>query len=107
MISKTPKPPYYAAIFSSQRSPGDQGYESMAGKMFDLAGEQSGFLGVETVRDDKGFGITVSYWQSLEDIAAWKRNSEHLEAQSLGKEKWYDQYKIRICKVERDYGAGV
>jgi hypothetical protein len=52
MISSTPKPPYYAVIFTSIRTPGD---------------------------------------------------AEHMEAQSLGKDKWYESFKVRICKVERDY----
>ena len=48
-------------------------------------------------------GITVSYWKDLESIIAWKMHQAHLEAQQLGKSKWYSTYKTRICKVERDY----
>lgn len=101
-IANTPKPPYYAAIFTSLRTPGDEGYGAMAQRMVKLAAEQPGFLGIESVRED--LGITVSYWRSLEDIANWKRVAEHLEAQRNGREKWYGAYKTRICKVERDYG---
>jgi heme-degrading monooxygenase HmoA len=49
-------------------------------------------------------GITVSYWESLEAIKAWKQNAEHLVAQSRGRGEWYASFKLRICKVERDYG---
>ncbi|MBI1212076.1 MAG: antibiotic biosynthesis monooxygenase [Alphaproteobacteria bacterium] len=101
-IANTPKPPYYAAIFTSLRTPGDEGYGAMAQRMVKLAAEQPGFLGIESVRED--LGITVSYWRSLEDIANWKRVADHLEAQRNGREKWYAAYKTRICKVERDYG---
>ncbi|CAM2871220.1 hypothetical protein PASE110613_05245 [Paenibacillus sediminis] len=55
------KPPYYAVIFSSQRTEGDHGYEEMADEMVKLASEQAGFLGVESSRDENGFGITISY----------------------------------------------
>lgn len=103
MISSTPKPPYYAVIFTSLLKTND-GYESMAERMVELAQKQNGFLGVESVRNQDGFGITVSYWQSLESISKWKQNAEHLEVQHLGKTKWYDHFKVRICKVERDYG---
>lgn len=70
--------------------------------MVELAQQQPGYLGHESARD--GLGITVSYWKSLEDIRNWKMNTEHLLAQQNGKQKWYSQYKTRICLVERDYG---
>jgi heme-degrading monooxygenase HmoA len=102
MIANTPPPPYYAVIFSSYRAPVDEGYGQMAEKMLALAETQPGFLGAESVRD--GLGITVSYWESPEAIRHWKKNAEHLVAQQLGREKWYSAFKVRVCKVERDYG---
>lgn len=101
-FARTPTPPYYAVIFTSLRTPGDDGYAAMAGRMVALAAQQPGFLGVESARDS--LGITVSYWADLESIAAWKANAEHLQAQRLGHEKWYAGFKTRIARVERDYG---
>lgn len=102
LIANTPKPPYYAVIFTSHRTAGDNGYGQMAERMVELASEQAGFLGVESAREE--VGITVSYWSDLESIKAWKANIEHLDAQKLGHEKWYSSFKVRISKVERDYG---
>ncbi len=102
MIAPTPAPPYYAVIFTSLRTDGDNGYSAMTERMMELAQQQPGFLGIESARD--GLGITVSYWESTEAIRNWKMNSEHLFAQQQGREKWYASYKVRICKVERDYG---
>ncbi|GIO44385.1 antibiotic biosynthesis monooxygenase family protein [Paenibacillus apis] len=101
-IARTPEPPYYAVIFTSERTDGDQGYAEMAEEMEKLAYSQPGFLGVESARE--GLGITVSYWESLEAIKNWKQNERHLIAQQQGKSDWYLEYKTRICKVERDYG---
>jgi heme-degrading monooxygenase HmoA len=103
-IATTPKPPYYAVIFSSQRADGEDGYGEMAARMVELAAQQPGFLGVESVRDAGGVGITASYWESLDAFKSWKRNEEHLVAQAKGKAVWYQQYRLRICKVEREYG---
>jgi heme-degrading monooxygenase HmoA len=100
-IAKTPKPPYYAVIFASQRTEGDQGYGKMAEKMVELASQQDGFLGVESARDE-GLGITVSYWESLEAIKNWKDHSLHQVAQEKGKTIWYQNFSLRVCKVERD-----
>jgi heme-degrading monooxygenase HmoA len=101
MIAQTPQPPYYAVIFTSKRTDGDNGYTVMAEKMEALAKQQPGYLGIESARED--IGITVSYWSSLEAIKNWKQNPEHMEAQALGIKIWYSDYKTRICKVERDY----
>lgn len=101
MIADTPKPPYYAVIFTSIRTPGDNGYGDMADEMDELARQQKGFLCVESARND--IGITVSYWASLEAISNWKANSRHLLAQKYGRDNWYEGYKVRICLVERDY----
>lgn len=103
LIATTPKPPYYAVIFTSLRTEGDHGYADMADKMVQLASEQPGFIGIESAREE--VGITVSYWQDLESIKQWKANAEHLVAQKLGREQWYSSFKTRIAKVERDYGS--
>lgn len=101
MIAKTPPPAYYAVIFTSLRTDGDNGYAAMAHKMDELAAKQPGYLGMESVREE--LGVSVSYWDSLEAIKNWKNDLEHLEAQRFGKELWYTHYKTRICIVERDY----
>lgn len=97
------QPPYYAVIFTSQRTEGDNDrYRIMAQAMEELASKQQGFLGIESVRDNE-LGITVSYWESLDDIKSWKENSAHKVAQEKGKKEWYKNFNVRICKVERVY----
>ena len=100
-IASTPDPPYTAVIFTNLRTSGDHGYEEMATRMDELAAQQPGYLGAESVRDAAGVGITVSYWSSLETIHAWKRHEEHLVAQHKGRTTWYAQHRLRVCKVER------
>lgn len=101
LIAQTPQPPYYAVIFSSVRTDGDNGYNETAGRMVELAGEIEGFLGIESARNE--LGISVSYWRDLESIRQWKNQAEHLLAQKYGREKWYSAFKTRIALVERDY----
>lgn len=101
-FATTPEPPYYAVIFSSVRHAGDHGYAAMADTMLDLASRQPGFLGVESARAE--LGITVSYWTDLESIRNWKADLAHREAQRRGREDWYSGYRVRVAKVERDYG---
>lgn len=73
--------------------------------MLELARAQPGFLRVESVRDEQGNGITVSYWESLEAIAQWKQHAEHREAQEKGRHAWYGGYDVQVCRVEREYSS--
>src|SRR5687768_560151 len=102
MFAQTPQPPYYAVIFSSELSDSTEGYKLLAQRMLELAAQQPGYLGVESVRDASGLGITVSYWASLPDIAAWKRHSEHAVAQQRGRSQFYRDFRLRIAVVESD-----
>ncbi|MCL7959086.1 MAG: antibiotic biosynthesis monooxygenase [marine benthic group bacterium] len=98
-LASTPEPPYYAVIFTSRRASEHEGYGDMADRMVELAGEQAGFLGIESVRDG-AMGITVSYWNSMEAIDGWRKHVEHREAQRRGRDAWYEEYNVRIARVE-------
>ncbi|WP_324024962.1 antibiotic biosynthesis monooxygenase [Maribacter sp. BPC-D8] len=95
------KKPYYAVIFTSTRTAGDNGYGDMADFMEQLAKKQSGYIGIESAKQE--IGITVSYWESLNAIHDWKQQADHLLAQKKGLSNWYDSYTVRICLVEREY----
>ncbi|TRX55114.1 antibiotic biosynthesis monooxygenase family protein [Thalassomonas sp. M1454] len=101
MFANTPKPPYYAVIFTSIMNESSPSYASVAERMVNLAKLEPGFLGIESARNE--VGITVSYWRDLASIKRWKENAEHKIAQQKGKDNWYKSYKTRICLVERDY----
>ena len=99
--ARTPEPPYYAVIFTSRRTDVAEGYDDMSAKMVGLAAQQPGFLGVESARDANGLGITVSYWETEEAIANWKKHGEHRLVQGQGFGKWYEEFFTRVAKVER------
>ena len=100
-----PEPPYYAVIFSSLRTQtGADEYAHMAERMVELAQQQPGYLGAESTRGADGFGITVSYWASLEAIAHWRADAEHRVAQETGKAQWYEHSELRVALVEKAYG---
>lgn len=103
-FAQRPEPPYYAVIFTSQRTEGDHGYDETAARIFELAKTRDGYLGAESTRDASGLGITVSYWRSLDDVAAWRRDAEHTLARNAARATWYSHYELRIAKVERAYG---
>lgn len=82
IIANTPKPPYFAVIFTSTRTKDGHRYDAMSDKMVDPAQLQPKFLGLESAHES--VGITVSYWADLASITHWKANVEHLKRASNG-----------------------
>jgi len=106
MFCKTPEPPYYAVIFTSQRTAVDDGYTELNDSLYEEALGFDGYMGAETLRNAEGFGVAVLYWRDADSIQRWARHTRHLEAKRIGKEMWYEGYRVRIARVEREYGMG-
>ncbi len=105
MLADTPAPPYVAVIFTSLRTDEDgAGYAAMADEMERLGAAQPGYLGLESARGADGLGITVSYWRDEASIRRWREVADHRAAQRSGRERWYRAYRVRVCRVEREYG---
>ncbi len=104
-IADTPEPPYYAAIFTSIRTEDDEGYAEMNILTEQEAEKYDGYLGNEYFRNPDGFGIHISYWRDMEVMNKWKKDSLHQKAKRMGKERWYESYKLRVCKIEYDSGS--
>ena len=105
-FARLPQPPYYAVIFSSRRNGrGEADYNAAGERMFELVQQQPGFLGVESTRDASGFGVTVAYFDSEENIRLWRNQSEHAATRERGKREWYDHFEVRVAKVERAYAG--
>jgi heme-degrading monooxygenase HmoA len=104
MFAPLPPPPYVAVLFTSLQTGADtDGYAAMADRMDQLAAAQPGYVGIESVHDASGFGITISYWATESDAVAWKQVADHLGAQQMGRERWYRRYVVRVASVTRQY----
>jgi heme-degrading monooxygenase HmoA len=104
---RVPAGPSYAVIFESQRSSETSDYGSVADRMEALAATMPGYQGHVSARGADGFGITVSYWDSLEHIAAFRAHAEHGGAQNSGRARYYTRYDLRVARVERHVGFDV
>lgn len=76
---RTSKPPYYAVILATVKSDDQTGYAEMNARMFEFAQQQKGRLGIESARGE--IGLSVTRWETLKDIHAWRNHAEHLAAQ--------------------------
>jgi heme-degrading monooxygenase HmoA len=105
---KTPDPSYYVAIFTSNHSGKDvKGFAAIAERLVELVRKHSGFLAMDSVEGAGGVGIVVAYWKNEDSIRKWKQHLEHMEAQSLGRQRWLRSYQVRVGRVERAYGFDV
>jgi heme-degrading monooxygenase HmoA len=102
--AQLPEPPYYAVIFASVRTDGDNGYAQRSQQILKLAADQPGFLGVDLARGPVGLGITVSYWRDGESIKAWRDQTDHTQSRADGRAHWYESFALHVAKVERSYG---
>lgn len=95
-----------AVIFLSTRTDRDaEPYAVMAAEMEALAARQDGYEGIDSVRDTSGRGISVSYWRDERAARAWKQVAAHREAQRLGNERWYREYRVIVAEVTRQYAG--
>jgi len=102
----TPEPPYHAVIFTSQRTAVDDGYSVLNDELYAEAQSFDCYIGAETLRNNEGYGVAVLYWRNAESIRKWARYTKHVRAKEQGKLLWYEGYRVRIAKVEREYGMG-
>lgn len=89
--------------FISQRTQGDNGYGQMSDHMVELVQGIDGFLGMDSVRDATGRGITTGYFRDEIALDEWRKNFEHRKAMQLGREEWYESYALHVAHVERSY----
>lgn len=98
-------PETIAVIFNARRTDADEeGYRDAAERMVELAQQQDGFCGIDSVRDESGFGITVSYWRDEAAAKAWRDNADHTSIREAGRGKWYSEYSLHVAAVTRSYG---
>ncbi|MFF3326079.1 antibiotic biosynthesis monooxygenase family protein [Streptomyces sp. NPDC002889] len=98
------EPPCCAAVFTSVRRDGAEGYAETAVRMRELVEEVPGFLGYESAGTPGGLAITGGYFRDAEATAARRQNLDHQAAQRRGRAQWYESCSVHVAEVERSYG---
>jgi heme-degrading monooxygenase HmoA len=78
-------------------------YAGWAKRMHDLAMDMPGFVGIKTFTADDGERVSIVEFESEEAHSAWRNHLAHREAQRLGRERFYSEFRIQVCAVERAY----
>jgi len=84
---------------------GKDQYLAIAAKLKEQLIQMDGFISIERFQSlvEEAKLLSLSYWESIESIEIWKQNLDHLQAQSEGRGKLFEDYRIRIANVVKDY----
>ena len=92
----------YVVIFRAKVRTLDDEYFRVAARMRELALTQFGCVEFQSVSEGND-EISLSYWADEASILAWKKHAEHVIAQQLGRERWYESYRVEIAAITRRY----
>ena len=92
----------FAVIFRAEVKQLDASYAQFAERLRELAKTRYGCLDFISLSEGDR-EIAVSYWDSLEQIAAWKKDPDHRAAQEKGRKDWYRSYQVQVVEVVREY----
>lgn len=89
-------------IFRSRLRPEHlEEYAPVAARMDELARAAPGFLAIKTFTAQDGERVSIVEFVDAETQRAWREHPEHQAAQRLGREKFYSEFRIQVCRVER------
>ena len=81
-------------------------YLDRAAGLAPLLAQVDGFISVERFESlsTKGKLLSLSFWRDEESVRAWREQERHRAAQSAGRAGVFDDYRLRVASVIRDYG---
>jgi heme-degrading monooxygenase HmoA len=77
-------------------------YQTMNAEMETLVRQNPGFIDVKSYQAEDGERLTVVWWRGEESLREWRQQVRHREAQSTGRKKWYEYYKMEVASVTRE-----
>ncbi len=92
----------FVVIFRAKVRSTDGEYARIAGRLRELALSRFGCLEFFSVHEGSD-EVALSYWPTEDSILAWRSHSEHVVAQELGRERWYESYVVQVASIQRDY----
>ncbi|MEI8325770.1 MAG: antibiotic biosynthesis monooxygenase [Betaproteobacteria bacterium] len=100
-MNSTPTP-RFVVIFRARTRAMDDEYVRVAARMRELALSQFGCLEFQAVTEGRD-EVALSYWSDEQGIRDWKLHAEHVLAQQLGRERWYQSYVVQVAQITREY----
>ena len=96
----------YTVIFEVEPKPdGLDEYMDIAAALRHDLEKMDGFISIERFQSltNEGKILSLSFWRDEASVAAWRNQSKHQQAQSKGYNELFDNYRLRVAEVVRDY----
>ena len=96
-----------AVLFEARPRDGQMaGYLEMAAALRPALAKMDGFISIERFESlsEPGKLLSLSFWRDETAVRQWREHAEHRAAQRAGRETIFDDYRLRIATVLRDYG---
>ena len=96
-----------AVIFEVEPSQdGHATYLELAARLKPMLEKMDGFISVERFQSlsNPGKLLSLSFWRDEASVLAWREHPEHRTTQALGRAGVFDDYRLRVAAVMRDYG---
>ncbi len=93
-------------VFRSRLSDKDEiktQYPPLGKRMSELAEAMPGFISYKNFIASDGERVSVIEFDSQENLKAWQEHPEHRVALQKGRDLFYDEFKVQVCSVEREY----
>ncbi|HEY4142038.1 MAG TPA: antibiotic biosynthesis monooxygenase [Pseudolabrys sp.] len=95
-----------AVIFESWPKPGKmQSYLDMGAALASHLDGLDGFISIERFQSvvDPAKLVALSFWRDEAAVDNWRKNDVHRTVQSKSRETVFDDYRLRVAAVLRDY----
>jgi len=90
-------------VFRSRLQPGVRDeYVALVARMNALARTMPGYISHKGFSSDDGERCTIVEFEHEEGMKAWRSNREHQAAQKLAREKYYTEYSVQVCTLDRE-----
>jgi heme-degrading monooxygenase HmoA len=90
-------------VFRSRLKPDvREEYLALVERMNELAKTMPGYISHKGFFADDGERVTIVEFEHEQGLRAWRTNAEHVAAQKLARQKYYAEYSVQVCTLDRE-----
>lgn len=90
-------------VFRSRLKPGVRDeYVALVERMNELARTMPGYISHKGFFAEDGERVTIVEFEHEEGLRAWRTNPEHIAAQKLARQRYYSEYHVQVCALDRE-----
>ena len=100
-LEQEAKPSQIILFRSKLTDQAGEDYQATNAELETLVRQNPGFVDVKSYKAEDGERLTVVWWRDEDSLAEWRNLMRHREAQSIGRQKWYEYYEIDVATITR------